>query len=951
MKKIYLFSFVSVLMLMLTFGAAIQSFAQDPALKVRVQPSGPDIPSSYVLSGESRTYFGNVEGSGTYEYMWEFSDGGSTAWADVTDARYISIDHTFVNSGLNWARLTVRDADNEDSVIIEVQTLSVDTTNRQKNSAVDRGLRKLYLLEQTGADGSYWGNSYQVAETSMALIAFENHRHNLEASDDDIYKKSVQEGLRWLFNHAYEVALSVQPCIDDPEGVPGNPDYDDLDDDNDGLGITFSMYGSEQGWTEGYEVPLAVLAIVNSCEKAIARTLTASSTSSSFVNGMTYWDIIVDAKDFLAYAQTDSGPGGGEGQWDDCFSEHGDFHYSMNEEMGGGCENVEFYVNYYNVTDCGTALFRIDYGDGITEEGMNWCDVSSAQFSTNHAYDPNMGPYIATAYFSQDSGLNWTEICSLEIECTTSTEECGINGWRYTRNDSSIDNSVSQWPALALDEAKDRWDINVNPQVIVEFDGWLAYSQNANGGFGYTSGDDGDWLNFAKTGAGLAMLKCTGYTSSDTNVQNALSFLDSNWDFTCNEGNLGDFYAMYAFYKGMKCLGLDELNGRIWEDIYTEYLVVIPGQNTDGSWSECGSWIPDPDMTTGMALAMLAPAVAGLPPVADAGGPYGPVNAGQNVPLYGSGSFHQDPTKNLVFYEWDFDASDGLWWDTSPVPPLGEGDTGIKVFTSYPATGVEKIYTVTLRVTDDSTPVQRNNDTSTVTVTSGNVPPVAQTNGPWAGLPGVMIIFDGTSSYDPNDCTTPGDSSCFGDYIASYEWDLDGDGDFNEANGDDGTPVTPGDYSIVEKLYPEPISQAGTLRVTDSLGLFDFTSPQVNIVSIALVYATEYNTCFREKIGRFEFRLGIEVEFPNLGTGTAENVIVTLTQTPTNLTILNGTALLGDMEPGDVVLTGCDPDTMSADIELLLNRRIAPTGEWHWKAEFDFNGKHYIIDNLPPIAP
>jgi len=1056
MKKIYLFSLVLVLGLALSFGVAIQAFALVPtAVKVRVQPSGSDIPSAYGLSGESRTYFGNVEGgsSGTYECMWEFSDGGSTAWATVTDPRYISIDHTFIGAGLKWAILTVRDATTTtdvDSATIEVQTLSVDTTNRQKNSAVDRGLRKLYLLEQTGEDGSHWGGWAQVGQTSIALIAFENHQHNLEASDDDIYKKSVQMGLRWLFNHAYEVDLLVQPCIGDPEGVPGDPVYDDLDNDNDSIGITFNTCGSGGVCSdEGYEVGLAMLAIVNSCEKATAQSLIASSSSSAFVNGMTYWDIIVDAKDFLAYAQTDFKGTGGEScapgntkwaygsavDWESLdFETWRNWHGSNPPGMVGQpavlhlCEEDVYLDIMFESWTSGEGWDVIYSTPSNTEwaygSAADWESLDFKPWLGWHDWDPpsTVGQpavlhliaedvYLDITFESWTSGgngggfsytrategvsgekvwtgqpitfikpdwANWTDavnqdcivpgtcITRQDIEgifnivtegefwsgsciCDVDEEECEMAGWRYTRNYDSVDNSVSQWPILGLEEAKERWDININPQVIETFKGWLAYSQGATGGFGYSS--PGDWENFAKTGAGLAMLKWAGYTSSDTNVQNALGFLDSNWDVTCyDDGNLGDFYAMYAFYKGMKYLGLDELNGRAWEDIYT--IDLIGRQNLDGSFFECGEWIPSPDMTTGIALAMLAPAVAGLPPVADAGGPYGPVNAGQNVPLDGFGSDHQDPTKNLVLYEWDFDASDGLWWDTKPSPDPEEGDTGITANTSYPDTGGDETYTVTLRVTDDSDPVQMDDDTSTVTVTSGNVPPVAQTNGPWAGLPGDMIVFDGTSSYDPNECTTPGDPSCIeDDSIVLYEWDIDGDGLLNEGNGDDGTPVTSGDYSVVQKTYPEPISQTVTLRVTDSFGLTGLTSPQVNIVSIALVYGTDYNTCFRGRNSRYEYRLGIQVRFENMGTGTAENVIVTLTQTPTNLTILNGIAELGNMSPGGVVLTGCDPDAMSADIELLFDRRIRPTGDWRWKAEFNFEGKHYIINNLPPLLP
>jgi len=36
---------------------------------------------------------------------------------------------------------------------------------------------------------------------------------------------------------------------------------------------------------------------------------------------------------------------------------------------------------------------------------------------------------------------------------------------------------------------------------------------------------------------------------------------------------------------------------------------------------------------------------------------------------------------------------------------------------------------------------------------------------------------------------------------------------------------------------------------------------------------------------------------------------------------------------------------------LRADRRIAPTGGWLWTADFDFNGSHYTVNNIPPLAP
>lgn len=1055
----------------LSLGIALSGAAQaDAAVKVRVQPSGSTIPEAYAITGETRTYFGNVSDCpGTCEYKWEFSDGSSTAWANVTNTRFISTTKSFAGSGLNWARLTVRDTANTadtNTATIETQTLSVDTDTRKKNSAVDKGLRWQYQNEVIDASGSHWGAStgYHIGATSMALIAFENHRHNLDSSNDDIYKASVEGGLKWLFNHAYDVDLSTQACIGDPEGTPGDAASDDGDSDNDGKGITFNTQGSGNStWDEGYEMPMAMLAIVNSCEKATAQATTVTSTSSAFVNGLTLWDAMVDAKDFIAFAQTDNQGGGGGGYYSTCSdNQNGIEAYTQGYDDGdsysfytqtsldgtdAACygntgneyfsfsqsgDSVGFYSYYYPVPDCSTFAMRVDPGDGsgmitiphdncsngwygypngsvyytyttpgtytptaeyTTDGGQTWtticdtnqsvtigtsldcqsltfefdfgdgttamvapdyCDASYAYANYyNHSYSAS-GTYTPHANYSNDGGTTWTTGCDLDpiIVATQTGGTCSDQGegWRYVRNDNSVDNSVSQWPVLALAEAKDRWDININPKAIEAFKPWLAYSQGStSGGFAYDS--PGSWENFAKTGAGLVMLKWTGNPVSATSVQKALTFLDNNWSVNNQNyaNNTEDFYAMYAFYKGMKIFNLATLGTRVWEDIYRDWL--IASQQADGRWTNGWSLsMPSPDISTATGIAMLAPAIGGLPPVAEAGGPYGPANAGQNITLDGSGSYHQDNTKALVKYEWDFDSSNGLWWTSNATPPAGEGAVAISPTTSYPDTGANHVYTVSLRVTDNGTPVMTSTDTATVSIQSGNVAPVAMTNGPWSALPGTDVIFDGSTSFDPNSCTTVGDPSCLGDSIVSYEWDLDGDGAFNEGNGDDGIAVT-GNLSKVKKAYTNPISQTVTLRVTDSYGLTAQTTPQLNIVSIALTYASDYNYCFQESINRNQIRQGVTVQFSNLGNATAENVVVTVTQVPTNLTLLKGTSNLGNLTSGAMATTQCNATTKVADIEVRLDRRVRPVKDWLWKAEFDLNGTHYIIDNLPPLAP
>ena len=925
-------------------------------LLVRVQPSGDSFAKAYVITGEARSYFGNVEGgTGPYQYKWEFTDGaGDTGFQTVSNPRYIAYDgKVFDSAGTKFARLTVRDSGDPQmtaSATINLQVLSVaeDDLVRQKNSAVDRGLRQMYLLEVPGQQGSYWpGSGQPIGSTGMALVALENHGHKLHSPDSDIYKKSVQEGIRFLLNNANTTQISDSPCTGDPEANDG-------DSDNDNLGVTWNTHNM-------YQEPIALLALLNSTDKASAQSTVAQTTGGG-VNGMTYWDIAVDAKDFLVYAQ-------GEGMSGTSLYAGQGNYYVDGRQSGSDVTTLYGYVYSPSLATLGCGgSYSIAWGDGTTTqttETGNYCPYyygdGYAMFgdawggSTISHHYAAAGTYTITITYTDQAGHKVTFPANpiatvVSGGACSGTYAAGRGAWRYSPNDSSADNSVAQWPVLALSEAANTesgWGIGTNPLVKTELSGWLAYSQNANGGFGYES--PSSWVNFPKTAAGAIMLKYLDKPQSDAAVQNAFNYIDGAWGGTGMDGNLGNMYSMYAFYKSMKLWGIGDFKGRAWENLYTQQLVGT--QQASNIWYDQGPW-EDSSFATYTAIAILAPEIAKLPPVANAGGPYPQVNANQSVALNGGASYHRDADLSLVKWEWDFNAADGLWWDTRQVPDAGEGAVGMNTNVSYPDAGVNISYTVTLRVTDNKAPTpQLDTDTATVSVTSGNVPPVAVTNGPWSSLPGQTLTFDGTASYDPNACAAGGDPKCLNDSIVNYQWDLNGNGIYGEP--EDGTPVTPGDYRIVTKSFASPVSLPATLKVTDSKGLVGTSTASFNIISIALVYGQKYEICYKTALNRYQERQGIQVRFKNFGNSTADNLKMTLTQLPTNLTVSNNRSfsVLGTLGAGEEKVTACDPTGKTADIELIFDRRIVPSNDWRWRGEFDVGNSHYTVDNIPPLAP
>jgi hypothetical protein len=853
----------------------------------------------------------------------------------------------------------------------------------------------------------------------------------------------VVKGLECLFNQASVVNLTSQTCIGDPEA-------DDGDSDADGIGIAFER-------PLMYEGSIAVLALVNSASLATAQTYTALA---GVVAGQTLYDIAVDAKDYLAWAQTDLTntapppvtymycgqpvlwgqaegftsdgatwqfrgyayiypylcsvePGGwtvnygdgapedpviGECPWwgDDYYSAFGYggaaatsaaapsglrrspptardsvvFNRAATAAgpvaLGSGPEQVAKEIENQRLR---SLRYQQKAGNLAQSSGLHVLAAGIPGEPLSHTYS---APGIYTVTVNFDLPELWTGFfCSMEVTVPEPPENaCQGNGWRYYENYWDIDNSVSQWPALALLEAERRWEIGINPKVKSEFAKWLAVSQEESGTFIYAGvpwSMDWPWPNFAKAGAGLIMLDWVGQDSSSEAAQKALAYLGNTYNEVGGDyGNKGNLYAMYAFYKGMKLYELTTLEvppgsgtQLLWEPDYQEYLV--GSQQPDNQWYPT-AWM-SPTFTTYVALAILAPEVAGLPPVAEADGPYGPVNPGQAVTFNGSQSRHLDPNHQIVKYQWDYNAADGLWWNTTkPAPAPDEGALNAvnpTLAAGYPDTGEEEQYTVTLRVIDDSDPPLTDTDTSTVTVETGNVPPVAVTNGPWASVPNSPVTFDGRGSYDPNACTDPGRPECLGDEITRYEWDLDGDGQFDEANGDDGTAVTE-NRSIVTKTYTALATGLAALRVTDQYGQTNTSSAQFVVISI--VFARNYEDCWmirnpynvQRLDPRFRIvRTGKRVTFRNepSSAAAAENVGVTLTSVPTNLTIISGVSSLGDMGIGESKQTACDPVAKTADIVTETNPAIGPTGDWSWKATFRYNNQDYTILNIPPMGP
>ena len=158
----------------------------------------------------------------------------------------------------------------------------------------------------------------------------------------------------------------------------------------------------------------------------------------------------------------------------------------------------------------------------------------------------------------------------------------------------------------------------------------------------------------------------------------------------------------------------------------------------------------------------------------------------------------------ILSYTWDF----------------GDGSTSNGVTTAHTYTQKAQgdgVYTVTLTVRFmDAKSGEQFEDTYTTTVVIANEKTAAYfTASPESGELPLKVHFDATASYDPDG------------EIASYEWDLDGDGNFDDGEGEeiDYEYTQEGDYEV-------------TLRVTDNSGEYNTTTMTIEAGSIGGLRAT-----------------------------------------------------------------------------------------------------------------
>lgn len=262
---------------------------------------------------------------------------------------------------------------------------------------------------------------------------------------------------------------------------------------------------------------------------------------------------------------------------------------------------------------------------GVRADGLNPCGVGTctgiywngngeATYTTGIVasaigqYAAGKGSQVATNTGAL-AGMTWTQIAQGVTNEFAAGQSTVLNGdrrggWRYFPGSGDSDSSTTQWAVLSM--IYDQSLGATTPGFVkTELAYWLNAETAGAGGAGCYQ--PGYLCEQSDTGSTLLGDKFIGLGVGNSQVDGAISWLNSHWQEGANStwyGNFGQPYAMWSDYKALELqIGKDNTSkitnlagcGTLspgvtcnwWQD-YNQWLV--SNQNADGSWGGYAYW-------------------------------------------------------------------------------------------------------------------------------------------------------------------------------------------------------------------------------------------------------------------------------------------------------------------------------------------------------------------------
>ncbi len=282
---------------------------------------------------------------------------------------------------------------------------------------------------------------------------------------------------------------------------------------------------------------------------------------------------------------------------------------------------IGYLLNTATVTDVGTRNDGIDIcpGGSTSCKAVYWYDTAVATYTTGlvapavAAYGQKLGRNVVATTQGPLAGMTWAEIAQGITNAFAANQSTSRNGdrdggWRGFPGNGDSDSTTTHWAVTSLlyDETLGA----ITPQVVKnELKVWLGNVQHTSGAVCFQPGSEP--CDHANTGGWLLAMRFSGYDVTNSQVQAALSFLNTQWQSAASNisyGNFGHPYAMWAVYSGLEAtVGLSSsthitnlltdcnANGDpsgnapcTWSHDYTDWLV--KSQKEDGSWVGYAYW-------------------------------------------------------------------------------------------------------------------------------------------------------------------------------------------------------------------------------------------------------------------------------------------------------------------------------------------------------------------------
>ncbi len=582
------------------------------------------MPNRDARAGEAVVVWGVTTQANGTSFVLDFGDGTPPQTGTVSDRSYIAFAHTYAAQRRYTATLVV----GSDSATATIQVFNTnDATNPKPlsadfkrqlniNMAIQDSLRYLWYTQTNRTTNfpagttTYWSNSYTVADTAFAALAFQNHGYRL-ASDGSLptglYERFiVQRSLNYVVSQLSNQALTGRdstlagnPCVAfGPLSTPGKATGTLTIATGAGNTVTAA---AGLGYTVGTRVRLTD---ATNGANYLEGEVTAANATSLTVNADVVAGSGTSSTWYVNAASVASTSSVTIGTGSKTFTGSGLAYATGARVRAYAASNSEAFVEgLVTMSGSGTVTINVDRKGGsgtiaswmVAEVGWSGADCVGLVAAGESAYTNPVAllPLAASGALRRVNtqasasgsmvGSTYGEILQRVVNAIVwgqngTNQTTGRGGWHYylTSPDNTLDGSTIGWVILGLLDAE-AGGAQVPSFLRTEFRRGFFNAFNVDGTLDYSGDGNPNVTNAAgystRIGIGLQGLfflgddpsATVGLTSYERKVEqlrvSVVKQIQDYWNggTSTTSGNKGVVYTMFNNFKGLKLSGIDRI--------------------------------------------------------------------------------------------------------------------------------------------------------------------------------------------------------------------------------------------------------------------------------------------------------------------------------------------------------------------------------------------------------